>query len=246
MAQGYKALTDREKQTLRLLWEGHDAKSIARHFGLSVHTINERLRDARRKLSVSSSKEAARLLREIEQADPNSIGDEPLGDAASVTPVQPADQPDRTPRLSRRASWAIGALAMLSLVAIGIALSGPSSTPPQASTPMALAESDVSRAARSWLALVDAGKWSESWAAAGHSFRALNPVEGWRWSSQKVRVPLGPVQSRTLIGEDDAPTPPHGYRVVRFRTVFANRTTVETVSLDYERKGWKVVGITER
>ena len=60
MSDGYDSLTDREKQTLRMILRGHDAKSIAQHFDLSVHTINERLRDARRKLSVSSSRAAAR------------------------------------------------------------------------------------------------------------------------------------------------------------------------------------------
>ena len=60
------ALTEKEKQTLRLMVRGHDAKSIARSLGLSVHTINERLRDARRKMAVSSSREAARLLLDVE------------------------------------------------------------------------------------------------------------------------------------------------------------------------------------
>ena len=60
--EGFGALTEKEKQTLRLIVRGHDAKSVARSLGLSVHTINERLRDARRKMAVSSSREAARLL----------------------------------------------------------------------------------------------------------------------------------------------------------------------------------------
>ena len=60
MAEGYQALTAKEKEALRLLLGGHDAKSMANQLGLSVHTINERLRDARRKLSVSGSKAAAR------------------------------------------------------------------------------------------------------------------------------------------------------------------------------------------
>lgn len=60
------ALSEKEKQTLRLIVRGHDAKSTARTLGLSVHTINERLRDARRKMAVSSSREAARLLLEAE------------------------------------------------------------------------------------------------------------------------------------------------------------------------------------
>ena len=46
--EGLWALTENEKQTLRLMVRGHDAKSIARSLDLSVHTINERLRDARR------------------------------------------------------------------------------------------------------------------------------------------------------------------------------------------------------
>ena len=70
MADGYDELTDKEKQTLRLMVRGHDAKSAASELALSVHTINERLRAARRKLEVTSSKEAARLLLQAEaQAD---------------------------------------------------------------------------------------------------------------------------------------------------------------------------------
>ena len=59
---GSWTLSEKEKQTLRLIVRGHDAKSIARTLGLSVHTINERLRDARREMAVSSSREAARML----------------------------------------------------------------------------------------------------------------------------------------------------------------------------------------
>ena len=65
-----RSLTEKEKQTLRLIVCGHDAKSIARTLDLSVHTINERLRDARRKMAVSSSREAARLLLEAEGGTP--------------------------------------------------------------------------------------------------------------------------------------------------------------------------------
>ena len=50
--EAIEALSEKEKQTLRLIVRGHDAKSTARTLGLSVHTINERLREARRKMSV--------------------------------------------------------------------------------------------------------------------------------------------------------------------------------------------------
>lgn len=45
MTTGIDALTGREKQTLRLILRGHDAKSAALELALSVHTINERLRE---------------------------------------------------------------------------------------------------------------------------------------------------------------------------------------------------------
>ena len=60
MTTGLDALTKKEKQTLRLILRGHDAKSAARELSLSLHTVNERLREARRKLGVTSSREAAR------------------------------------------------------------------------------------------------------------------------------------------------------------------------------------------
>lgn len=87
--ENFWALTEKEKQTLRLIVRGHDAKSVARSLGLSVHTINERLRDARRKMAVSSSREAARLLLEAEGGDfgpatPDLSGD---GESGKTPPV---------------------------------------------------------------------------------------------------------------------------------------------------------------
>ena len=62
MTLSIDALTEKEKDALRLLLRGHDAKSSAQALGLSVHTVNERLREARRKLGTTSSREAARRL----------------------------------------------------------------------------------------------------------------------------------------------------------------------------------------
>jgi DNA-binding CsgD family transcriptional regulator len=75
MHEGRQTLSEREIETLRLLLAGHDAKSCARTLGLSVHTVNDRLRDARRKLGVSSSREAARLLAKAEEMAPNFGGE---------------------------------------------------------------------------------------------------------------------------------------------------------------------------
>jgi DNA-binding CsgD family transcriptional regulator len=56
------SLTDREREVLRLLAGGHDVKSIARELSISTSAVTDRLRYARRKLGVSTSREAARLL----------------------------------------------------------------------------------------------------------------------------------------------------------------------------------------
>lgn len=55
-------LTQAERDVLNLLAQGHDTKSAATALGISIHAINDRLREARRKLGVTSSREAARLL----------------------------------------------------------------------------------------------------------------------------------------------------------------------------------------
>ncbi|WP_411342273.1 helix-turn-helix transcriptional regulator [Sphingopyxis sp. J-6] len=62
-ASGVSAfLTDREMEVLRLLVAGHTVKTIAARLGRSETSINERLRSARRKTGVGSSRELARLL----------------------------------------------------------------------------------------------------------------------------------------------------------------------------------------
>jgi len=243
MTHGTQALTDKEKQTLRLLLAGHDAKSMARHLGLSVHTINERLRDARRKVGASSSREAARLLRQAEGGDPESVGDKWFGDA----PPAPADQggPAATGP-HRRAAWAIGGLAMITLAIAALALSAapqhrPATAAHSAAAPVA--ESSATRAARAFLALVDAGNWQDSYARWAEHFHALNTFEAWRSASVGGRVPLGRVVSRRLVSNEDIPEPPNGHQLLRFKTNFANKpNATETLTLVQEDGAWKIVG----
>ena len=128
------------------------------------------------------------------------------------------------------------------------ATSGTPSVPAQSLEPAAThavpAESTVTQAARQWLALVDAGKWKESWEATGQSFRSLNTVDRWQSASLEARVPLGQMLSRKLIGEQSIPAPPSGYQMVRFKSDFANKAgATETLSLALEGGTWRVVGI---
>lgn len=56
------SLTDKELEVLRLLAAGHTVKSIAARLERTEASINERLRDARRKTGIGSSRELARSL----------------------------------------------------------------------------------------------------------------------------------------------------------------------------------------
>ncbi len=244
-------LTEKEKQTLRLLAGGHDAKSAARALDLSVHTINERLRHARRKLDVTSSREAARLLLETEAGTCENLGYKPMGAAAARASGHPAfiDKP------GRHLVPIFGGTVIMSLFALTLALaleapqqSGPTAEAPipdRASASATNADQARESAARDWLALVDASDWEASFAAAGLGLRELNTVAMWREASLVARVPLGSVLSRETIASDFVAAPPMGYVVIEFRTDFANRTGVtEKVTLEREASGWKVVGYT--
>lgn len=241
--QGIDALTEKEKQTLRLIVRGHDAKSVAVTLGLSVHTINERLRDARRKLMVSSSREAARLLLDAET--PENLGDERTGEDARSAANDVGQAPDDgAAPARRRLPVLIGVMLMtfaLGLLALTL-MPGATQAPPAATTAPATAAPD---AARQFLELVDAGRWSESYTRFGAAFRKLNSEQVWSEVSQRVRPPLGAVVSRTLQEQETIPVPPAGVEMLKFRTRFATGgEKIETVTLNQEGGDWKVVGVT--
>jgi len=260
MTTALDTLTDKERQTLRLILRGHDAKSSARELGLSVHTVNERLRDARRKLGVTSSREAARRLLADEgqsaaPASPESLGDKPLGDALAA-----ADEAPVAASATRRWAWfgfgpglaltAIGVFAMSLILATALLLpASPLTVLPASvsSTASAAAEPSAAKAARAaedFLALVDESRWAESYAATGAQFRDLNTLERWSEVSEQVRPPLGKLLTRDLIGNEYVPAPPEGYRLIKFRSTYANGATqTESLSLAWEDGAWKVVGV---
>ena len=77
-------LNEAERRVLHLLAEGHTAKSIATELGTSVAAVNERLREARRKTGVGSSRELARLLKAQENRHDQMGMVGPPATAASV------------------------------------------------------------------------------------------------------------------------------------------------------------------
>lgn len=104
-------LTDKELEILRLLAAGHTVKSIAAGLGRSETSINERLRDARRKTGIGSSRELARLL------DAQKIWDKNIGLSAEGSPTHAVEQP---PVVGRPRSK--GTLIML--IAMSVAAAG--------------------------------------------------------------------------------------------------------------------------
>lgn len=251
-AAGLARLTEKEKQTLRLIVRGHDAKSTARSLGLSVHTINERLREARRKLSVASSREAARLLLEaeghaVDAAGPQSHGDKQLGaDSAASLPDREAAPESGAARRRWPPLMLMGgsimALAALLLAVAGVPPASPVIVPASETAPAT--DPAVVDAARQFLALIDQDRWAESYRATGGAFRRLNPVAAWEAASRRMRAEHGAMLSRTLVSQENLPAPPAGYEVVKFRTRFSRSgETTETVSLEREHGAWRVVGV---
>lgn len=253
MTARHHALTEKEKETLRLLVQGYDAKSMARHLGLSVHTVNERLRDARRKMDTSSSREAARLLREAEAQTPELLGDKSFGGAADPAAAQMTLQPAQGRGNRRRTGWIIGGLtlsATLALLALS-ALSGSGQAPTIPLTTAAAvsatpaSEQAAVEAARQFLALMDRNDWAASWRATHKSFQLLNTVDWWADTSKQVRGEMGTLQSRELTAVNFRPAPPSGYWTVTFKATYSKKgSVVETVQLAAENGGWKVAAIS--
>lgn len=259
MDEGFQALSEREKETLRLLLRGHDAKSIARDLGLSIHTVNERLRTARRKMGVSSSREAARLLAAGERDDPQFLANKQLGDAKATNGMREGGPSEKRRRVGSSYLWlAGGMLTMLLIVAAMLSLGFhgrqepptpvAATAPAPATSPGAVETADAGTdPARQWVALLDQKRWDESWNAAGTLFRSRTPMDRWASTVQSIRQPLGPVSARVPHSAKAAtslPGAPDGeYRILQFQTTFADkRDAIETVVLAREGADWKVSG----
>ncbi|MEN2786193.1 LuxR C-terminal-related transcriptional regulator [Sphingomonas qilianensis] len=117
-------LSARERAVLRLLAQGHDAKSSAHALGLSVHTINERLRTARRTLGASSSREAARKLAEIDGARAQEIGGEIFGVGAGPLGAEDGGRSEAGGPLRSAFIILPGAFVMIIIVSAGLAVIG--------------------------------------------------------------------------------------------------------------------------
>lgn len=242
MEQALDELTEKEKQTLRLIVRGHDAKSMAAELDLSAHTINERLRVARRKLGVTSSRVASRLLFESEGGAYEISAGNNLGDAGRGEARNPAQGAKGVP--SRR--LIAGVFIMIALFAAGLILTSHFTDAGYDLPAAEVSATDeiVAAAARDWLEMIDNADWQASFEATRKPFREANTIAGWTSASRQVREPLGAVVSRELLTIRYLNAPPRGYQEVAFATRFANdERVIETVTLQKEEGVWKPVGI---
>lgn len=125
-------LSPAERQVLALLAKGHTTKSVAAALNLSVHAVNERLREARRKTGAASSRELARRLAAQENWDKE------IGVTGSDLPGAEPELPGAVMTARRRSRNLVimsATVAAIALAAIGMQIaSTPTATRPTAAS----------------------------------------------------------------------------------------------------------------
>ena len=102
-------------------------------------------------------------------------------------------------------------------------------------------------AAKSWLGLVDASNYAQSWKSASSLFQSHVTEAQWEAAAKAARTPLGPIVARKLVSTESAatlPGAPDGHCVVlTFDTKFAHKAAaVETMAMALDGGSWKTAG----
>ena len=104
------------------------------------------------------------------------------------------------------------------------------------------------KATEAWLALVDSGKYAESWDQAAGLFKKQVTKEQWEKAIDAARSPLGKLGSRKLTSAQYSKTLPGApdgeYVVIQFQSAFANKkSAIETLAPMKDKDGqWRVSG----
>ncbi|MGP0018773.1 MAG: DUF4019 domain-containing protein [Candidatus Sulfotelmatobacter sp.] len=132
-------------------------------------------------------------------------------------------------------------LASMLLIAVLLCVSTLAQSP-QKPEQLAQASSDA------WLALVDSGKYANSWDEAAQLFKSAVTKDQWLSALGQVRTPQGKVVSRKLKSATYTKTLPGApageYVVVQYDTNFEKKQgAVETVTPMLDKDGkWRVSG----
>ena len=120
--------------------------------------------------------------------------------------------------------------------------------PASAADAAATATAQARQAAEKWLALVDSGRYGQSWDEAASLFKSALTRPDWERTVGSARAPLGALKSRQLESATftrTLPGAPDGeYVVIRYATRFENKAAaVETVTPMHDKDGrWRVSG----
>jgi Protein of unknown function (DUF4019) len=118
----------------------------------------------------------------------------------------------------------------------------------QGSDSAGAAVSAAQSAAKSWLQLVDARRYDQSWDSAAAVFRSAVTKTQWAGAVKEGRAPFEPLGERTLVSASYTTqlpnVPPGQYVVIQYRTKAApDKTVIETITPARDRDGrWRVAG----
>ena len=104
------------------------------------------------------------------------------------------------------------------------------------------------QSADSWLALVDSGKYADSWQDSSQLFKAHVTREQWQSMLRASRDPFGKMQSRKLKSATYTKTlpgaPDGDYVVIQYESSFEHKqSAMETVTPMLDKDGkWRVSG----
>lgn len=182
-------LNQSERAVLALLAQGHTAKSIAALTGRSEAAINERLREARRKTGIGSSRELARLLA-------RETRDEESGVANAEPPLSTGSEADHLQRRIVKGLAMISTVIVAATIAVGVHQQSAAPAPPLFADPATTAHQRLMEEAR-----------DPVWAAATEVVlrREYTTIDGLDRSSLSIRcaATLCEVNARLLPGDTD-------------------------------------------
>lgn len=107
---------------------------------------------------------------------------------------------------------------------------------------------EAQTSAATWLALVDTGKYADSWEQSAGLLKSAVTMAAWITAVSHVREPLGALKSRHLQSTTFTHTlpgaPDGNYVVIKYATQFENKqSAIETVTPLQEKDGtWRVSG----
>jgi hypothetical protein len=144
----------------------------------------------------------------------------------------------------------VAPLAVLLLAVVvprGASGAEPAAAPAAAPSDLAAAKKAAEGAGRSWLALVDAGRYAESWKAAAATFRAKVGQDQWVSAVGGVLAGTGKIRGRELASAsytEALPEVPGTFVILQFRSHYEKLPeAVETVTLQREGPGdWRTAG----